>query len=368
MKQTYIIEVAEPIVEASGKFTLSASQIHDLEKVVAKFGGDLSGLIEAVVTEKSSPEYLGMATGELEAGNHVLSVDPSVLSNLDAFIQTGIDAKDWYTEMNQKILSALGDSDGCLFLILMAIFSPQNKLAQNFRLAAQVYTGIKKDIADESKRAEFDQMLQEKNLYDAIRKEGKYKNLATIRGLVTGARNVNTFTPNLIRTLRLYKANGYKFSKQQVVQEISKHLTSKGSLGKDTVISAEKVFSFTLNLLDPNYQFENGWLPVTMDTWMASFFYPSMSKADKSKLLGKSQNYVYMAKLTQQLASKYNMKPHEMQAVIWVAMIRKKMGPKYDTTFNNAIEKNLQRLKVEITELQKAEDFFAKVIAVVGSV
>jgi len=84
-------------------------------------------------------------------------------------------------------------------------------------------------------------------------------------------------------------------------------------------------------------------MPVTIDTWMASFFYPQMGKKEKSKLLSKSKNYAYMAKLTQEQATKFNMKPLELQAIIWVAMIRKAKGENYDVTFDNAIVKNLAK-------------------------
>ena len=40
----------------------------------------------------------------------------------------------------------------------------------------------------------------------------------------------------------------------------------------------------------------------------------------------------------------------------------------YDVTFNTAIQKNLQRLKVERDELQRVESFFDKIIQVVGSI
>jgi hypothetical protein len=111
---------------------------------------------------------------------------------------------------------------------------------------------------------------------------------------------------------------------------------------------------------------EGGWLPVTMDTWMASFFYPQMSKKDKTKLLGKTANYVYMAKLTQELASKFGMKPIEMQAIIWVAKIKEKQGANYDVTFDNAIKKNLDKLKVKVDTMGDIKTFYQKVISVVG--
>lgn len=353
--------------ESSDKeFRLNPQQYQALGDLVGKFGGNIEDITEQPLYEKESPEYLTMPSADIEKSGAVVAVDKSILDGLDEFIKAGMEAKDWYTDMNKKILATFGDSDGTLMLMLLALFSPQNNLTTNFRLAAQVYIGIKKDLADPSKQAEWTEMVENPKLYNALKVEDKYKGLGTIKGLLSGTKFVNTFIPNLQRTLRLYKQNGYKFSRQAVVQELSKHLKKSSELGKDTTISAEKVFSFTLNLLDPSYQFEWGWMPVTIDTWMASFFYPAMGKKEKSALLGKSKNYAYMAKLTAEQAQRYGMKPHELQAIIWVAMIRKSKGENYNVTFENAIAKNLQRLKVEKTEIQKMSGLLDKVVSVIG--
>jgi len=346
-------------------FILSKNQYEQLGDLIARFGGDIHDLGEGVVKE-ANPEYLTMPSADIEKTGHVVAIDRSILDNLEQFMQAGLQAKEWYAEMNHKILATFGDSDGTLFLMLMALFSPQNNLATNFRLASQVYIGIKKDLSSAELRQEWEHMIQNPNLYNALRVENKYKNLATIKGLLKGAKFVNTFIPNLQRTLRLYKQSGYTFSRQQVVQELSKHLKKSHDLGKDATISAEKVFSFTLNLLDPAYQFDWGWMPVTIDTWMASFFYPQMGKKEKSKLLSKSKNYAYMAKLTQEQATKFNMKPLELQAIIWVAMIRKAKGENYDVTFDNAIVKNLAKLKVAKDEIAKMAGFLDKVVSAIG--
>ena len=165
----------------------------------------------------------------------------------------------------------------------------------------------------------------------------------------------------------MYKKNNYVLTRKDAVDEIASHLLPSGALDKDAVISAEKVFSFTLNLLDPSYQFEGGWLPVTMDTWMASFFYPQLDKKEKSKLLSKTANYVYMAKMTQELAARYNMEPIEFQAAIWVGKIKESKGEGYDTTFLTAIDKNLKKINVKIEELKKLDNFMKGVIEVVGN-
>jgi hypothetical protein len=119
--------------------------------------------------------------------------------------------------------------------------------------------------------------------------------------------------------------------------------------------------------LDPEYKTESGWLPVTMDIWMATFFYPELSTEEKRKLLAKNANYVYLAKLTHELAAKYNMEPLEMQAVIWVGKIRKLKGDNYLSTFDQAIDQNLNKLQIKIEELKNSTKVFEEIIKMIGS-
>ena len=347
---------------------LSGKQVKELDTIFKEFGSNLNNVLQTELEEKAQPEYTKMSASELEDMGVVLKIDSSNIEGIDKLLSLGGEAKSWYREMNQKILEAFGDSDGTLFLILLAIFSPRNPLSQNFKLAAQTFQGIKKDLENEDTKKKLEEMMEMKSndVYKAMKEKNAFKDLATVRGMVKGNMGVNTNLPNILNLLRMYKRNNYVLTKKQAVDEIAKHLMPSGALDKDAVISAEKVFSFTLNLLDPSYQFEGGWLPVTMDTWMSSFFYPQLDKKEKSKLLSKTSNYVYMARMTQELAKKYGMEPVEFQAAIWVGKIKESKGENYDTTFLTAIDKNLKKLNVKIDELKKLDNFMAKVIEVVG--
>jgi hypothetical protein len=363
-----IAEVREErLTESDRKFSLNATQFSSLGDLISRFGGDIEDLAESKITERGAPEYLTMPSADIQKLGNIVAVDQAVLTNIEEFIKVGLSAKDWYTEINKKILDTFGDSDGTLFLMLLAIFAAQTSLQTNFRLASQVYVGIKKDLEDPVKKEEWLQFIADPKAHHSMKNENKYQTLLTVKGLISGARFTGAYLGNLQRTLRMYRDNGFRFNRQQVVNELANHLKKSGELGKNTVISAEKIFSFTLNLLDPSYQFEWGWMPATIDTWMASFFYPYMGKKEKSKFLAKSKNYAYMARLTGEQAAKYGMKPHELQAVLWVAMIKKVKGENYNTTFSNAIEKNLERLKVEKQEISNISKFLDLVVARVGA-
>lgn len=356
--------------EATGdiEIQLTGKQLKELDKIFTDYKSDLDQVVD-VQLEEADVDYTKMSASQLEEVKGVLKVDGSIMEGIDELLELGGDAKNWYAEMNKTILDAFGDTEGTMFLILLAIFSPRNTLSQNFKLAAQTFRGIKKDLSKEDSKAKLEQMMEIEptTLYRMMKSEDAYKDLATVRGMIKGNMGVNTYLPNILRFLKLLKSANYQLTREDAVKEISRHIKPSGALEDTTVISAEKVFSFTLNLLDPNYSFDElGWVPVTMDTWMASFFYPQLDKKQKSKLLAKTPSYVYMARLTQDLASKYGMTPPEFQAAIWVGKIKKTKGEGYDNTFLTAIDKNLKKLNMKIDQMKNANNFFKQAIAVVG--
>jgi hypothetical protein len=347
---------------------LNGKQLQELDKIFDKFKSDLNQVVDVKIEEKEL-DYTKMTPAELEEVKGVLKVDGSIMNGIEELLELGGEAKTWYAEMNKTMLETFGDNEGTIFLVLLAIFSPRNPLSQNFKLAAQTFRGLKKDLESEQAKAKLEEMMEIEptQLYKMMKAEDAYKDLATVRGMIKGNMGVNTYLPNILRFLKLLKANNYQITREIAVKEIARHIKPSGALEDTTVISAEKVFSFTLNLLDPNYSFEDlGWVPVTMDTWMASFFYPQLDKKQKSKLLAKTPNYVYMARLTQEWAGKYGMTPPEFQAAIWVGMIKKAKGENYDNTFLTAIDKNLKKLNIKIEEIKQTDNFFKRAIAIVG--
>jgi hypothetical protein len=267
--------------------------------------------------------------------------------------------------MNQKILEAFGDSDGTLFLMLLAIFSPSMTLEQNLKAAARTFHGIKKDLSNPETKEKLEQVMEMK---PSQVHTTSFPELMTLKAF-ENIRNPGSIKPNLLNILKLYKSSDYKLTPKQAATEISKHMKPTGLVDKSTIVSAEKLFSFTLNLLDPDFQFESGWIPVTMDIWMSNFFYPQMNTEERRKALAAKggKNYVYLAKLTQELAPRYGMTPTQFQAAIWVGKIKKDKGDKYVSTFLQAIESNLKRLNVKIEELKNMDNFLSKVIEVIGT-
>jgi len=354
---------------------LTGKQVKELDKIFDEFGSDLNSVLTSNLEEasKPKPEYSKMSSSELEELGVTITVDKSIIDGIEELVELGKDAKDWYKEINQKIYEAFpNEEDGTLFLIILAIFAAGASLTQNFKIAARVYYGLKSDLEDPQRKSELE-MVAEKymkapgKLNDEFHK-GNHKNLATFLPL----ENVpypKSYIGNMCRVITLYKSKNYNLSKQDAIKEISQHFESTGLVSKSSVISAEKIFSFTLNLLDPDFQFESGWLPVTMDTWMAAFFYPELTKAERdSRLSAKGGiNYVYLARLTQELAPRYGMTPIQFQAAIWVGKIKKKKGEKSVSTFLQSIEKNLNSIGKKISEFESVDNFLSKVIEALGT-
>lgn len=351
-------------------FELDAKEFQELNSFAKQVGADIAPFVEMELEEKEKPKYLDMTTAELEEGGYVVKIDKSVFDSVEEIVDLGMSAKKWYEDMNKKIMEAMNQSDGCLFLILLGIFASFARLADNFKLASQVYTGIKKDLSDPETERELLAMIElpSTEVYQRIKQKNEFKNLATVKGFIKGNKSVPTVLPNILRTLKLYKEKGYTFDPKDVAQEIGKHIRpDTGALLDTKVISSEKILSFCLNLIDPNYQTEHGWFPVTMDIWMATFFYPELGTKEKRKILAQNKNYVYLSKQTQDLAAKFNMEPLEMQAILWVGTIRKRKGDNYLSTFDQAIEHNLNKFEIKVDEMKESGKVFEEIVKLIGS-
>jgi len=353
------------INEATGdvQIQLTGKQVKELDTIFKKFNSDLGAVLELGLDEKTQPEYSKMSSKELEEMGVAIKIDESIMDGIEEILELGKEAKDWYREMNQKILEAFGDSDGTLFLMLLAIFSPSMTLEQNLKAAARTFHGIKKDLSNPESKAKLEQMMEMKP--SAVNTTA-LPDLMTLKAF-ENIRNPGSIKSNLLNVLKLYKSSNYQLNSKQAAAEISKHMKPTGLVAKSTIISAEKLFSFTLNLLDPDFEFESGWIPVTMDIWMSAFFYPKMTVKERRKALASGENYVYLAQKTQELAPRYGMTPIQFQAAIWVGTIKKTEKEGYASTFFDAINENLDKLGVKIDELKNMENFLSKVIEIIGT-
>jgi hypothetical protein len=187
---------------------------------------------------------------------------------------------------------------------------------------------------------------------------------------------LSTYGKNLVQILKQFVDNGMTFSKTETIQELEKYWSETGVLDKQgTPISAEKVFSFTLNLLDPRYETLKKWNPVTIDTWMLLFFYPDLKKAERENLLKVPGVYVYLSRQIENMASQIktadgsSINALQLQALIWVSIIKEvnKNNPNYATKFEDVINKKIESIEVVESNLKQINDFFQNANAKIES-
>lgn len=361
-----------------------------------------------------------------------VAIDPTIIEKTKEYITQSSDALNWYHDVHDSVMEQFGESEGTLFLILLAILSPRNKLSDNLELASKIYVAVQEDISDSEslnalknlfKNKNTDEIVKlitspkrqvrrdyakthgdsklvavvdkydkgislnksEKEMYDTFfEKHGKNIYNATLDVMKSSDENIintrvfrliahagmgmlSTYGKNLVQVLERFVNNGMVFSKTETIQELEKYWSETGVLDKQgTPISAEKVFSFTLNLLDPRYETLKKWNPVTIDTWMLLFFYPDLKKAERENLLKVPGVYVYLSRQIENMASQIktadgkSINALQLQALIWVSIIKEvnKNNPNYATKFEDVINKKIENIEIIETNLKQINDFF----------
>lgn len=462
--------VSETLSEAPTQFDFQKSSIPDLEKyiqdkldkssrdkkkdelldtMVNKYGDETIKSIHDKIKNKKKSElskedlstYKKFIETQMdkiqkklkkERSNIKVAIDPTIIEKTKEYITQSSDALNWYHDVHDSVMDQFGESEGTLFLILLAILSPRNKLSDNLELASKIYVAVQEDISDgESlnalknlfKNKNTDEIVKlitspkrqvrrdyakthgdsklvavvdkydkgislnksEKEMYDTFfEKHGKNIYNATLDVMKSSDENIintrvfrliahagmgmlSTYGKNLVQVLERFVDNGMVFSKTETIQELEKYWSETGVLDKQgTPISAEKVFSFTLNLLDPRYETLKKWNPVTIDTWMLLFFYPDLKKAERENLLKVPGVYVYLSRQIENMASQIktadgkSINALQLQALIWVSIIKEvnKNNPNYATKFEDVINKKIENIEIIETNLKQINDFF----------
>lgn len=329
---------------------LNKNQALELANLISKFGLEVpvSGMSEA----KPQPELTLMNSQEIvdlanEGGAPVLQVDEKVIKMIPQVIEEFKESANWYYNFNKSITSILGKREGGLLLAMIASYSANTKLEPNLALATRSFYAIKRDLADNKNllieyidymqnmsTADFKKLKFYMADKDAADPTHKFTNLKYHNFIVKHS-TLQSHIQITNKITRYYIDQGEKFDNKRLAQMISTAIKSSGDINKkDAITGGYKVLNFALNLLDPDMVVGGdkfAWLPVTIDSWMIYFFYPEVydmvgkDKSDrKGAVFSKYKHYVYLGKLVQEQAAKYGMKPHQLQAVIWIATIRKR--------------------------------------------
>ena len=307
-------------------FYLSAEQASILSKIVAKFGGSLDGLLNTVAQQKmvaegevvdlprsrkSEKPFLDMSPEEFEEQGYVLSVDRGITEDFQemiavlATVPNAIgDAKNWYYDVNNIIRSITTNENEFVTLsAMMSAFSHNTDFYRNLLEAVFAFKAFQMDDRD---------CLS--------------KYISTMEGHTKKTKSGE--------------------------EEIAKF----GKL---------KLTNFALNILDPTIAEakENHW-NATMDRWMFRAFYPGLDESVIRKMTGRNVAYIYLTKVLGREAEKLNMAVHELQAVIWVAIMYKtrkrvdtlpplltKIKEKFLTDMDG-LEQTVEKEKEDLSELK----------------
>lgn len=142
--------------------------------------------------------------------------------------------------------------------------------------------------------------------------------------------------------LDLTKTTEKKTGKQKdkVLSNLSLETGQRRLLGKT------KVANFGLNIISPDLKYDTDdfkTFNVTIDSWMVRFFYPGIFSAEASAppkdledmtgektkekgvegmIFEDPKSYYYISSIVKEKAEKFKLKPHQLQAILWVHMIK----------------------------------------------
>lgn len=342
--------------------------------------GAIAMLDGEAITKVAKAKKAKPKQAKIKASDLVFDIDDSIFSELPKVVQEFEQSKYWYHTFSKTVTNILGSSEGTLFLVIMAVTSAKNALATNLLSAFKIYQALMDDMKQnpqllqeyfdfiDSVRSQIStsnaedraavKLAKSQPGYRAPRKpkgkpepsndgaikkvvrtymesnpDSKYNQLR-FNKFITGGAQTDSHILGAISVAKEYINNGGKLTREYIVQKISDGINRKseiGALKADRYLGGHKIMNFALNLLDPNMQVSDlNYFPVTIDTWMIYFFYPqtrdsvALKTAYQSKVFSNTGGvYLKLANVIAEKAALFNLKPHELQAIIWVATYTK---------------------------------------------
>lgn len=332
----------------------------DEYRKMADLFNDLGADIDLITVDNISENTIaGMTDTERFKKGIAIQVDRGTHNSLRDMIDIGMEAKDWYYEISETIYGSLGESDGCLFLMLLASTSPLNMLTKNFSEASVIYEGFKEDLNN-------NEVLLNKFLNDDFKAtefrydEGsEYWDLHFVQAMGNyGVQNMGAKILNIKKSMAIYMESGGNLTKESTAEFLSNRFnpyskTIKGIIDfSGNVLRKSKVYNFALNLLYPDHTVSirnKKWYFVTIDSWMIRAMYPYLPDEEKDKIMSHNAKYLYAQEKIISFANEVGLMPHQVQASVWVAKL-KEAGSSVDS-FSKSIEKKKQDLEKANGEL-----------------
>lgn len=167
------------------------------------------------------------------------------------------------------------------------------------------------------------------------------------------------------KVTRMYIKAGNRFTLKDAESllkldlDLTKNTERKTGKQKDRVLSSmslgpnqrrllgkTKVANFGLNIISPDLKYDTDdfkTFNVTIDSWMVRFFYPGIFSAEaaappedledmagektkekgvEAMIFDDPKSYYYISSIVKEKAEKFKLKPHQLQAILWVHMIK----------------------------------------------
>lgn len=389
---------------------LSSIGIDEVPTSLVKPTGDITEADKKDKTPKAfnnDMEQSKWYTGKKSETGEVDVIIPAWLESKIKEIEPAYNyAKMWYTELSDTLVEVLGDEDAIVALSLTATTSPQQPFDRNILLAVNAYYAYVEDVKTDPRRfwnftksatesltqwSRKDTELPDKKgfrdwkptkkkdvLHLYLEKQlAEYSDLKIYKVFLSNS--LEALWVNTFKMLDYLDKNKGSLTRKNVIDAVKSQLTvsTDGTIGgtlDDTkgLIKSHKVWSFIQNLLDPSNEFTSQYYgsvsgkfdygtfyPVTIDTWMIRFMYNKYGE-DIDSLKGlifsnTGSRYIGMVKAINNLSSKFNMRPHELQAVCWLASLAEGEGTIEGKTPESAMLKNIESIKDE-------GDFYKKVV------
>lgn len=229
------------------------------------------------------PIELEMDNIETEVQEY-LKAPPAMKAKFDTYAY-------WYDNFNKLIFSSMSESDACLFLAATAYCSANTALDQNILEASKLFEAVKNDFATQQGREALaflsehikDNMNNEQLalLKQYADKGSAYANLLAPKKdykggtVAAGARKgqddvfseitvSNAKIPNFNLFVKYYLSNNGQVTKKALMDDFK-----DGRLD----IGGTKISSFFMNLVFPEYRWNDQINPATIDRWMIRVFF-----------------------------------------------------------------------------------------------
>ena len=365
-----------PLLDILKEVSLNEDDIIQLNPQEAEKMADLFNdlgldIDQITVNEITEERVASMSATERFEKGMAIRIKRNVHQSLRDMIDEGLEQKDWYYEISSAIYESLGESEGCLFLLLLASTSPMNMLTKNFNEASVIYKGFKQDI-------EQNEQLLRQFLSDDFKAtdfqfdEGStYGDLEFVKSMSMGnIGNVSAKIMNIKKSFSYYYQEDGNLTKEGVVGYLSSKFnpysdTIKGiiDISSGDVLQRSKVYNFAINLLMPEHSVDirnKKWYFVTTDTWMIRAMYPYLPESEQSKVMNHNAKYLYTQEKIMDFAKEVKLEPHQVQASIWTAKLGRE-GRGVDS-FSKVIEKRYRQLRGVNDEFKSVHNIIKSLI------